>query len=146
MVRITDGIQKDPTLSVFLSFLSGLFIISGSLSLFMMILWQGTTPIIGSPWQMFSFPYPYWFTILMASISASSGGLVLFASLLMHKRSGDRFLGVFVILGSLIALFYVGMFGLGGILGVVGGAAALRVKSKHKSYAKNIHVRGHNGG
>ena len=145
MVGKTDRIQKDPTLSVFLSFLSGLFIISGSLSLFMTIFWHGTTPIIGGPWQMFSVPYPYWFTILMASISASSGGLLLFASHVMHKRSGGKFLGVFVILGSLIALFYAGTFGLGGILGLVGGATALRVKSKHKTYTKNIHVKGHNG-
>ncbi len=145
MVPMTDGIQKDPTLSVFLSYLSGIFIISGSLSLFMTILWQGTTPIMGGPSQIFSVPYPYWFTILMVSISASSGGLVLFASYMMHKQSGDKFLGVFVILGSLIALFYVGIFGLGGILGLVGGVTALRVKSKHKTCAKNIHVKGHNG-
>lgn len=95
---------------------------------------------------MFSVPYPYWFTFLMASISASSGGLVLFASHVMHKRSGGKFLGVFVILGSsFIALFYAGTFGLGGILGLVGGATALRVKNKHKTYTKNFHVKRHNG-
>jgi hypothetical protein len=144
MVHKIDRIQKDLTLSIFLSFLSGIFIISGSIVLFMTILWQGTTPIIGGPWQMFSIPDPYWLTILMATVSASSGGLILFASYRMHKRSGSEYLGVFVILGSLIALFYAGMFGLAGILGLVGGATSLGVKSEHKAIRKNIHVNDHN--
>lgn len=132
MVREMIGIQKDLTLSVFLSYLSGIFIISGGLRLYAAILWQGTIPIIGGPWHILTAPYPYWFTVLMATVSTSSGALVLFASYKIHKGSETKFWGVFIILGSLIALFCAGSFGLGGIIGLIGGITALGAKSKHK--------------
>jgi hypothetical protein len=102
----------------------------------MTILWQGTIPIIGGPWHVFSVPYPYGFTILMATVSTFSGGLVLFASYKMHKCRESKFWWLFVILGSLIALLYAGTFGLGGVLGLAGSATALRVKSVHKMISK----------
>lgn len=140
MVRGMIGIQKDLTFSKVLSFLSGIFIISGGLSLYATILWQSTIPIIGGPWHMLTLPYPYWFTVLMATISTSSGTLVLFASYKIYKGSETKFWAVFIILGSLIALFYAGSFGLGGIIGLVGGITSLIPKSKHKMSTNNTRV------
>ena len=116
---------RDSSLSVTLSMLAGIFIISGGLMLFGMLSWYGSTLMMGGQWHMYMFNYPRWLTAVMASISVLAGGLVISASYKMYKEPENNLWGFLIILGSLVSLFSVGGFGLGGVLGLIGGAMGL---------------------
>lgn len=89
--------------------------------LFAMLSWYGSTLMMGGQWHMYMFTYPRWLTAVMATTSIVAGGLVMFASYKMYKQPGERLWGLFIILGSIVSLFSVGGFGLGGVLGLIGG-------------------------
>lgn len=121
-----EEIQSEKeSLSVLLSILGGIFIIVGSLSLFPMLIWHGPTLMMGGQWNMYAITYPYWLTAVMATISVMAGGLVISASYKMYKEPCNRLWGLVIIIGSLVSLFGVGGFGLGGILGLVGGVMGI---------------------
>jgi hypothetical protein len=61
----------------------------------------------------------------MATISVMAGGLVISASYKMYKEPCNRLWGLVIIIGSLVSLFGVGGFGLGGILGLIGGVMGI---------------------
>jgi len=113
------------SLPVLLSRLAGIFIILGSLSLFAMFLLHGSTIMIGGPLHMRSIMDSHWLTALVSSISLSMGGLILYSSHKMSKHPEDKVWATMIILGSIVGLFYIGGFGLGGILGLVGGVMGL---------------------
>lgn len=56
----------------------------------------------------------------MASRSPSEGGLIILDSYKMYKQPKNKLCGVLIILWSLTGLFYIGGFGLGGILDLIG--------------------------
>lgn len=126
MVQMIKQLQiGDVSLPSFLSRLAGIFIILGSLSLFTMLLFQGSAIIMGSPWHMYYITNSYWLTVFVASISISMGGLIAYSSYKMDRQPENKVWGIMIILGSLIGLFYIGGFGLGGILGLIGGVMGL---------------------
>lgn len=112
-------------ISVILSMLAGIFIISGGLMLFAMLSWYGTTLMMGGEWHMYMFSYPRWLTAVVASISVLAGGLVMSASYKMYKEPGNKLWALFIVVGSLASLFSIGGFGIGGILGLIGGVMGL---------------------
>lgn len=116
---------RDTSLSVALSMLAGIFIISGGLMLFGMLSWYGSTLMMGGQWHMYMFTYPRWLTAVMASISILAGGSVISASYKMYKEPENKLWGLLITLGSLVSLFSVGGFGLGGMLGLIGGIMGL---------------------
>ncbi|MGE5685381.1 MAG: hypothetical protein ACM3ZS_09610 [Nitrososphaerota archaeon] len=116
-------------ISVILSMLGGIFIISGGLMLFAMLSWYGTTIMMGGQWHMYMFTYPRWLTAVVASISILAGGLVISASYKMYKEPGNKLWGLLIVIGSLVSLFSIGGFGLGGILGLIGGVMGLSRRS-----------------
>ena len=74
---------------------------------------------------MYMFTYPRWLTAVMASISILAGGSVISASYKMYKEPENKLWGLLITLGSLVSLFSVGGFGLGGMLGLIGGIMGL---------------------
>lgn len=74
---------------------------------------------------MYMFTYPHWLTAVMATISVLAGGLVMSASYKMYKEPRNKLWGFMIVVGSLVSLFAIGGFGLGGILGLVGGITGL---------------------
>lgn len=79
---------------------------------------------------MYMFTYPRWLTAVVASISILAGGLVMFASYKMYKEPGNKLWGLLIVIGSLVSLFSIGGFGLGGILGLMGGVMGLSRRSQ----------------
>lgn len=118
----------DISLPSVLSGLGGIFIILGSLSLFTMLLLHGSTTMIGGPLHMY-ITNSYLITVLVVSISVSMGGLILYSSHKMSKQPQDKVWWIVIILASLIGLFYIGGFGLGGILGLTGGVLGLQSRT-----------------
>ena len=78
---------------------------------------------------MYMFTYPRWLTAVVASISILAGGLVISASYKMYKEPGNKLWGLLIVIGSLVSLFSIGGFGLGGILGLIGGVMGLSRRS-----------------
>jgi hypothetical protein len=79
---------------------------------------------------MYRFTYPRWLTAVVAIISVLMGGLVMSASYKMYKEPGNKLWPLFVAIGSLVSLFSIGGFGLGGILGLIGGVMDLSRRSR----------------
>ena len=79
---------------------------------------------------MFSITDSYWLTVLMASISFSMGGLIMYSSHKITKHPENKVCGIMIILASLIGLFYIGGFGLSGILGLIGGVLGLQRRAR----------------
>ena len=112
-------------LAVILSMLAGTFIVFGGLMLFAMLSWYGSTLMMGGQWHMYMFTYPRWLTVVVATISVLAGGLVMFASYKMYKEPRNKLWGFLIVIGSLVSLFSIGGFGLGGVLGLIGGVMGL---------------------
>lgn len=112
-------------LGVILSMLAGTFIVFGGLMLFAMLSWYGSTLMMGGQWHMYMFTYPRWLTVVVATISVLAGGLVMFASYKMYKEPRNKLWGFLIVIGSLVSLFSIGGFGLGGVLGLIGGVMGL---------------------
>ncbi|HSA72712.1 MAG TPA: hypothetical protein VLD84_02045 [Nitrososphaeraceae archaeon] len=117
-------------LAVILSMLAGTFIVFGGLMLFAMLSWYGSTLMMGGEWHMYMFTYPRWLTAIVATISVLMGGLVMSASYKMYKEPRTRLWGFLIVLGSLVSLLAIGGFGLGSILGLVGGIMGLSRRSQ----------------
>ena len=125
-VKKMEEIQSSSaSISVILSMLAGIFIVSGGLMLFAMLSWYGTTLMMGGQWHMYMFAYPRWLTAAVATISILAGGLVMSASYKMYKEPKNKLWGLLIIIGSLVSLFSIGGFGLGGVLGLIGGIMGL---------------------
>jgi len=126
MVQMIKQIAIDDiSVPVLLSRLAGIFTIFGSISLFVMLLLHGSIIIIGGPLHMQSITNSYWLTVLTASVSLSAGVLILYSSHKMSKQPENKVWETMIILGSLIGLFHIGLFGLGGMLGLIGGILGL---------------------
>ena len=117
-------------ISVILSTLGGIFIIAGGLMLFAMLSWFGTTVMMGGQWHMYMVTYPRWLTVVVATISVFAGGLVLSASHKLYKEPGNKLWGFLIVIGSLVSLFSIGGFGLGGVLGLIGGVMGMSRRSQ----------------
>lgn len=117
--------SRNVSLSVILSMLGGIFIVSGGLMLFAMLSLFGSTLMMGGQWHMYMFTYPSWLTAIMATISVLAGGLVMSTSYKMHKEPRNKLWGLLIVIGSLVSLFGIGGFGIGGVLGLIGGVMGL---------------------
>ena len=117
-------------LGVILSMLAGTFIVFGGLMLFAMLSWYGSTLMMGGQWHMYVFTYPRWLTAVVATISIFMGGLVMSASYKMYKEPRTKLWGFLIVLGSLVSLFAIGGFGLGGIFGLIGGIMGLNRRTQ----------------
>lgn len=126
-------VRNDVSLSVVLSMLGGVFIIAGGLGLLAILGWHSSMlggsmlgGMMGGGWQMFMGVYPYWLTSIMAALSLSAGAMVVAAAYKMYRElENKRKWGFVVLMGSIVGLFCVGGFGLGGILGIIGGLVGL---------------------
>ncbi len=126
-------VRNDVSLSVLLSMLGGVFIIVGDLGLLAILGWHSSTfggsmlgGMMGGGWQMFMGVYPYWLTSIMAAVSLSAGAMVVAVAYKMYREPENKLKWGFVVLmGSIVGLFCVGGFGLGGILGIIGGLIGL---------------------
>jgi hypothetical protein len=131
MVHLMKQIQIDDiSLPTFLSTLGGIFIILGSTCLFAMFILHESSLSIGSPWLMFPVTYPYW-PAFIVGMSISVGGLIIYFSREMYKHPEQELWTVLITLGSLVSLFYLREFGLGGILGLIGSMMALRSSKQY---------------
>ena len=75
---------------------------------------------------MFTDVYPHWLTVVFIFVSLAAGVTVVFSATMMYKDPEDKLKwGLVVVLGSIAGLFCMGGFGLGGILGIVGGVIFL---------------------
>ena len=128
LVKKMEAQTSSAPISVILSMLGGIFIISGGLMLFAMLSWYGTTLMMGGQWHMYMLTYPRWLTAVVASISILAGGLVISASYKMYKEPRNKLWGFLIVSGSLVSLFSIGGFGLGGVLGLIGGVMGLSSK------------------
>jgi hypothetical protein len=117
--------SSNAPLSVVLSMLGGIFIVFGGLMLFAMVSWYGSTLMMGGQWHMYVFTYPRWLTAVVATISVLVGGLVMSASYKMYKEPRNKLWGLLIAIGSLVSLLSIGGFGLGGVLGLIGGVMGL---------------------
>lgn len=121
-----DKVQtSSSSISIILTLLGGIFIVSGGLMLLAMLGWYGTTLMLGGQMHMYTFAYPRWLTLVVGGISILAGGLVMSASYKMYRQSGNKLWPLLTIIGSIVSLFSIGGFGLGAILGLIGGAIAL---------------------
>jgi hypothetical protein len=69
--------------------------------------------------------YPRWLTAVVATISVLAGGLVMSASYKMYKEARNKLWALLIVIGSLVSLLSIGGFGLGGVLGLIGGVMGL---------------------
>ena len=125
MKKMEEMQTSSAPISVILSMLAGIFIVSGGLMLFTMSSWYGTTLMMGGQWHMYMFDYPRWLTAVVASVSVLTGGLVMSASYKMYKEAENMLWALLIVTGSLVSLFSIGGFGLGGILGLIGGVMGM---------------------
>lgn len=116
---------RNAPISVIISMLAGIFVISGGLMLFAMQSWYGSTLMMGGSWHMYMFTYPRWLTAVVAATSILAGGLIISASYKMYKEPKNKLWGILITLGSVVSLLGVGGFGLGGVLGLIGGVMGL---------------------
>lgn len=122
-------LRNNVPLSVLISMLGGALIIVGGLGLFTMFSWRGSTLMMGGAWHMYQFIYPYWLSAFMIGLSILAGTVVVAASYKMYKEPENNVKwGLMVIIGSVVGLFGIGGFGLGGVLGLIGGLASMSRK------------------
>ena len=103
----------------------GVFIIVGGLGLLAILGWHSSMfggsmlgGLMGGGWQMFIGVCPYWLTSIMAAVSLSVGAIVVAAAYMMYKEPENKGKWGFVVLtGSIVGIFCVGGFGLGGLTG-----------------------------
>jgi hypothetical protein len=125
-VKEMEGMKTSrASISVILSMLGGIFIISGGLMLLAMLGWYGTTLMMGGQMHTYTFAYPRWLTIVAGGTSILAGVLVMYASYKTYKQPTNRLWPLFIVIGSIVSLFSIGGFGLGAILGLIGGAIGL---------------------
>ena len=123
--------RKSVSLSLILSIMGGVFIIVGGLDLIISLIWNFPT-FNGLLAGLFvsTDVYPHWLTVIFIFFSLAAGATVVVSASMMHMDSEDKLKwGLLIVLGSLAGLFCIGGFGLGGILGIVGGVIFLSGKS-----------------
>jgi hypothetical protein len=131
MVHLMKQIQiGDISLPTFLSTLGGIFIILGSASLFAMLILHESSLSLGTLWHLYPITSPYWLAFIVG-MSISVGGLIVYFSHEMYKHPEQKLWAVLITLWSLVSLFYLREFGLGGILGLLGSIMALRSKNRY---------------
>jgi len=111
--------------------MGGVFIIVGGLDLIISLVWQFSTfdVLLDGLFFVFTDVYPHWLTVVFISVSLAAGITVVLSATMMYKDSEDKLKwGLVVVLGSIAGLFCIGGFGLGGILGIVGGVFFLSSK------------------
>jgi hypothetical protein len=130
-------VRCDISLTLVLSILGGVFIIAGGLGLLAILGWHSSMfggsmfgSMMGGGWHMFMVVYPYWLTATMIAVSLSAGAMVVVSAYKMYKEPENKQKwGFLIVLGSIAALFCIGGFGLGGILGLIGGLISMSGKS-----------------
>jgi hypothetical protein len=125
------GASNNVSLSLILSMIGGAFIIIGGLDLTITLVWHFSTftGIISGVFYVFTEVYPHWLTIIIIFFSLTAGATVIVSACKMYKESGNKLKwGLLIVLGSIAGLFCIGGFGLGGILGIIGGGISLSRK------------------
>lgn len=123
--------KADVSLPYTLSLIAGILIVAGSLGALTMLGWNQSMfgiggGMMGGGWQMFIAGYAPSLVASMAAISLAAGAIVLAGAYKMQKEPEKvQIWGFIVLIASIVALFCIGGFGLGSILGIVGGAVGI---------------------
>lgn len=134
MAERVERAKIDVSLPFALSLIAGILIVAGSLGALTMLGWypsmfgmgSGMGGMMGGGWQMFMSGYVPSFVATMAAISVAAGATVLAGAYKMQKEPEKaQIWGFLVLVGSIVALFCIGGFGLGSIVGIIGGAVAI---------------------
>lgn len=125
-----DGKNLEVSLPFALAVMAGILIVAGASVSLAMLTWShsmfGMGGMMGGGWQMFAAGYGQPLILTMAGISLAAGTLVLVGAYkLRSKPSEAGNWGFLILMGSIVALFCIGGFGLGSILGIVAGAIAI---------------------
>lgn len=122
----------DVSLPYTLSLIAGILIVAGAVGVLTMLGWYqsmfgvGGGMMMGGSWQIFMQGFAPWYIAVMAGISLAAGSTVLAGAYKMQKEPGKvQVWGFLVLIGSIVALFCIGGFGLGSILGIIGGAIGI---------------------
>lgn len=120
----------DVSLPFTLSLIAGILIVAGSLAALTTLGWSrsmfGMGGMMGGGWQMFIPGYSPSFIATMAAISLAAGATVLAGAYKMQKEPDKvQIWGFLVLMGSIVALFCLGGFGLGSILGLIAGVIGI---------------------
>lgn len=124
----------DVSLPYTLSLIAGILIVAGSVGALTMLGWYqsmfgiggGMGGMMGGAWQMFIPGYAPSFIATMAAISLAAGATVLAGAYKMQKEPEKvQIWGFLVLISSIVALFCIGGFGLGSILGIIGGVIGI---------------------
>lgn len=126
----------DVSLPYALSVITGFLILLGGIGTFAMLGWYPLMPagqmwggMMGGNWQMFTWPYPSWALGIMSAISLAAGAAVLVGAYKMKAEPEKvRKWGFLVLIASIVAFVCIGGFGLGAVLGIIGGAIAITKK------------------
>lgn len=123
----------DVSLPYALSVITGFLILLGGVGTLVMLSWYPLMPtgqmwggMMGGNWQIFTWPYPAWSLGIMAIISLAAGASVLVGAYKMKVEPEKlRTWGFLVLISSIVAFVCIGGFGLGAVLGIIGGVIAI---------------------
>ena len=121
----------DVSLPYTLSLIAGILIVAGSVGTLAMLGWYPSMfgiggGMMGGGWGIFMQGFAPWFIATMAGISLAAGAAVLAGAYKMQKEPEKvQVWGFLVLIASIVSLFCIGGFGLGSILGIIGGAVGI---------------------
>ena len=131
MVERLERAKIDVSLPFALSLIAGILIVAGSLGALTMLGWYLSmfglgSGMMGGGWHVFMSGYAPSFVATMAAISLAAGATVLTGAYKMQKEPEKvQIWGFLVLIASIVALFCIGGFGLGSILGIIGGVVGI---------------------
>lgn len=129
MERVEER-RPDVSLPFSLAVIAGILIIIGGMSTFAMLAWSqnmfGMGGMMGGGWQMFMRGYAQPYILTMAGVGVAAGALVLVSAYKLKDQPSDAGMwGTMILVGSIVALFCIGGFGLGAIIGIIAGIVAM---------------------
>lgn len=129
MERVEER-RSDVSLPYALALIAGVLIIIGGLSTFAMMSWSqnmfGMSGMMGGGWQMFMRGYYQPYSLAMAGVGLAAGAAVILGAYKLREEPSNAGLwGFLILIGSIVALFCIGGFGIAAILGIVAGMVAM---------------------
>lgn len=121
----------DVSLPYTLSLIAGILIVVGSVGALTMLGWYQSMfgiggGMMGGSWRIFMQGFAPSYIATMAAISLAAGATVLAGAYKMQKEPEKvQIWGFLVLIASIVALFCIGGFGLGSILGIIGGVIGI---------------------
>ena len=131
MAERIERVKAEISLPYTLSLIAGILIVAGSVGTLTMLGWYQSMfgmggGMMGGGWQIFMQGFAPSYIAIMAGISLAAGGMVLAGAFKMQKEPEKaQVWGFLVLIASIVALFCIGGFGFGAIIGIIGGAVAI---------------------